>query len=167
MRALRRAAATVSAFSSQTPSESAGGDVRHVGAGRLQRQVAYSNLGGHRLTTITAIVGYGDPRWRITRKDAVESDDAVPLSKRDLGPEILRTAASFVAPIHFAPRRAGNQAINNGTIFFLDCGEGAFGVTADHVFQRFVNRTRAEPDLRCQIADLPFAPDDRLIDRDA
>ena len=114
------------------------------------------------------MIGRRDPPWRAAGRREVNPDDAVPIVKRDFGDEVLRTAASLVAPIYFGPGDgAGNDAINNGTIFFLDCGEGPFGVTADHVLRRFLERKRTEPELLCRIADLPFAPADRLIDRDA
>ncbi len=113
------------------------------------------------------MIGRRGGPWRTAARRDATPEKAVPRKQREFGRETLRAAASLVAPIYFAPRDgAGNNAINNGTIFFLDLGQGPFGVTADHVLRAFLNRKQAEPGLRCQIAELPFEPEDRLIDRD-
>lgn len=54
---------------------------------------------------------------------------------------------------------------SQGSMFFLDCGRGAFAVTADHVYDGFLE-DRAERQVRsCQIGNVPFAPEERLIAR--
>jgi hypothetical protein len=51
-----------------------------------------------------------------------------------------------------------------GSVFFLDCGRGAFAVTADHVFQQF-QKDRVERRMRgYQIGNIRFDLEDRLID---
>ncbi len=92
----------------------------------------------------------------------------VTLLESEVGRNLPGTAARCVAPIHFAPGdAAAGGAINNGTIFFLDWGMGPLAVTADHVFQAYLTRKHAEPALLCRLGDLGFAPEERLIDRDA
>nr|WP_210345462.1 hypothetical protein [Bradyrhizobium diazoefficiens] len=50
-----------------------------------------------------------------------------------------------------------------GSMFFLDCGRGPFAVSAGHVFEQFVE-DRAKRRMRsCQIANIPFNPEERLI----
>jgi hypothetical protein len=49
------------------------------------------------------------------------------------------------------------------SMFFLDCGRGPFAVTAGHVFEQFVE-DRVERRVRgCQIGNVGFNPEDRLI----
>jgi hypothetical protein len=50
-----------------------------------------------------------------------------------------------------------------GSMFFLDCGRGPFAVTAGHVFEQFV-KDRAKYRVRgCQISNVGFRPEERLI----
>jgi hypothetical protein len=50
-----------------------------------------------------------------------------------------------------------------GSMFFLDCGRGPFAVTAGHVFEQFVE-DRAQRRVRgCQIGNVGFSPEERLI----
>jgi hypothetical protein len=50
-----------------------------------------------------------------------------------------------------------------GSVFFLDCGRGPFAVTAGHVFEQFVE-DRANYLIRsCQINNVGFNPEERLI----
>ena len=50
-----------------------------------------------------------------------------------------------------------------GSVFFLDCGRGPFAVTAGHVFEQFVE-DRARRRVRgCQIGNIGFNPEERLI----
>ncbi len=94
-------------------------------------------------------------------------EKAVALAKSDFGREMLKTVADHVAPFFFLPGpSADGKTINNGSVFFLDCGQGTFAVTADHVYQAYLNRKGNDPGLLCGIGDVPFAPEERLIDRD-
>ena len=53
---------------------------------------------------------------------------AVDLASGDYGSETMRQIASYVAPI-FWVRRTADQSleINNGSMFFVDAGDGLFG----------------------------------------
>jgi hypothetical protein len=51
-----------------------------------------------------------------------------------------------------------------GSVVFLDCGRGPFAVTADHVFDQFEDR-RVRRVRSCQIGNIGFNPEDRLIAR--
>jgi len=50
-----------------------------------------------------------------------------------------------------------------GSMFFLDCGREPFAVTAGHVFEQFVEDRRLRRVRSCQIANIPFNPEERLI----
>ncbi|AZO44950.1 hypothetical protein EJ076_29535 [Mesorhizobium sp. M7D.F.Ca.US.005.01.1.1] len=50
-----------------------------------------------------------------------------------------------------------------GSVFFLDCGRRPFAVTAGHVFEQFVEDRKARRVRGCQIANVGFNPEDRLI----
>jgi hypothetical protein len=52
-----------------------------------------------------------------------------------------------------------------GSIFFLDCGRGPFAVTADHVYEGFLEDRDAYSVRSCQIGNIPFNPEERLIAR--
>lgn len=97
-------------------------------------------------------------------------EEATALLRSGLGEAELKMVASFVAPIFWArPAPGGGVEIDNGSIFFLDCGDGCFGVTAAHVITgRGGYREATERDLRtvCQIYSEPFNPEERLIDLD-
>jgi hypothetical protein len=55
-------------------------------------------------------------------------------------------------------------AYRQGSMFFLDCGRGPFAVTAGHVFEQFV-KDRAELRVKgCQIGNVGFNREERLID---
>lgn len=50
-----------------------------------------------------------------------------------------------------------------GSMFFLDCGQGPFAVTAGHVFERFVEDRPVRRIRSCQIGNIGFNPEERLI----
>ena len=51
-----------------------------------------------------------------------------------------------------------------GSMFFLDCGRGPFAVTAGHVFEQFVKDRSTLRVRGCQIGNVGFNPEERLID---
>ena len=53
----------------------------------------------------------------------------------------------------------------NGTICFVNTGERRIGVTADHVYQGYLDDKGAYPDVECQIGNNTIYPETRLIDR--
>jgi hypothetical protein len=55
---------------------------------------------------------------------------------------------------------------SQGSMFFLDCGQGAFAVTADHVYEGYLEDRAARRVRSCQIGNVAFDdPEDRLIAR--
>jgi len=70
----------------------------------------------------------------------------------------------YVQPIWWlAAAEGGDRRIRSGTTFFLDCGEGPFGVTAGHVYHEFAKHAVSP----ARIFDSPWAIDlrERLIAR--
>jgi hypothetical protein len=79
---------------------------------------------------------------------------------------VLHQAAhQYVRPLWWLdPDRSRTDRIRNGTTFFLECGHGAFGVTAGHVYDEFA--AHAERGARCRIGESPVCDlRDRLISR--
>ena len=91
-------------------------------------------------------------------------DEARCLAASALGEEFARAALNYTAPLYWRSQ-TGKDGITNGTTFFLDCGQGPFGVTAGHVYDRFA--AAAGGGTRCQIAFSPqqFDLRERLIAR--
>lgn len=77
---------------------------------------------------------------------------------------LIARSRAHVAPIHWGDRAAGADGIrHNGTCFALKLGGRAFGVTANHVVQRFLEeRAGRGPGIALRIAGRPFEL--RLID---
>lgn len=59
----------------------------------------------------------------------------------------------------------GPLVARQGSVFFLDCGRGPFAVTAGHVFEQFVEDRRLKRVRSCQIGNIGFNPEERLIAR--
>jgi len=59
------------------------------------------------------------------------------------------------APTPLEPRQ--------GSMFFLDCGQGAFAVTVAHVFEEFLADRQTHRVRSCQIGNIGFNPQERLI----
>ncbi|MBI3915536.1 MAG: hypothetical protein HY322_00825 [Betaproteobacteria bacterium] len=58
----------------------------------------------------------------------------------------------------------GNPEIHNGSMFLLDCGQGPFLVTAGHVYTGYLAQRDSAKRNICQIGNLEFHAEDRLID---
>ena len=94
----------------------------------------------------------------------MEQKDAIELLRGQYGREIANVASSYTSPIYWISPR--NRKINNGSIFFLDFGDRPFAVTADHVYQGYLDSKDNDPSTKCQIGNIVFSPLERLIDRD-
>ncbi|MCZ6847943.1 MAG: hypothetical protein O7F75_03745 [Alphaproteobacteria bacterium] len=92
----------------------------------------------------------------------------------------LAAAASYAVPIFWVvPAEDGqgpdrNGRVRNGTLFVVDAGMGPFAVTANHVYEGYVEAKAKHPGTRCRVlpkpdgrrrAPLAFDPEARLIDR--
>lgn len=56
--------------------------------------------------------------------------------------------------------------VNNGTVFFLDAGRGAFGFTASHVIESLREAKERYWGLGVQVGNLPIDPTERLLGND-
>lgn len=73
-------------------------------------------------------------------------------------------AASYVAPIFWeVDADEGGLGLRNGTMFFLDAGEGVIAVTAAHVYRGYLDAKERCPQTYCQLGNMRFDPEDRLI----
>lgn len=79
-------------------------------------------------------------------------EEAWRLAAGDFGNEMGKLIRSYAMPLFWAVGVATgglDDKLVNGTTFFLDCGQGPFGVTAGHVYDEFVEH--AAQGARCQI----------------
>lgn len=96
-------------------------------------------------------------------------EEAIRLLTSGLGKEILVAARGYVSPIFWGlPRHAGRKpTINHGCIFFINSGKGPLAVTAEHVYAAYLKAKDESPEIICQIGNLTFVPEERLIDSDS
>jgi hypothetical protein len=104
------------------------------------------------------MVAMDDPRVQAAKQ----------LAGGPLGLEIAKTALGYAAPLFWCLKHSVSgldDEISNGTTFFLDCGRGAFGVTAGHVYDGFAKA--AGSGIRCQLgrSHQLFDLRERLISR--
>jgi hypothetical protein len=88
--------------------------------------------------------------------------------KGGLGQAEVELAASFTAPLFWILRGERGETIKNGSVFFLDAGEGVFAVTASHVVEECFADSRSPSFVQCMIGGngdtLPIHLRDRIID---
>jgi hypothetical protein len=75
---------------------------------------------------------------------------------------------SMCAPFWWSSRDPNDPLAvvrQNGTIRFVNTGERRIGVTADHVYQAYLDDKGRYPDVECQIGNNTISPETRLIDR--
>ena len=64
----------------------------------------------------------------------------------------LEFVASITAPIFWVLRDSnGTDTVKNGSLFFMDAGEGVFAVTASHVVEECLHDTRLPTFVQCMI----------------
>ena len=94
----------------------------------------------------------------------VIKEKAIELYHGPFGKVMRELAASYVAPVFWQERnKEGGSRLRNSTMFFLDAGEGPFAVTARHVCQEYRVAKKDFPGTPCQLGNLPFDLEDRLI----
>ena len=97
-----------------------------------------------------------------------------PLSKKEAislvsGPYlgiIEEAVAASIAPFLWRePEQGGHVKIRNGTVFFVTA-DRTLAVTAEHVFASYLSARSSFGQLaRCQLGNLQFDPEDRIIAR--
>ena len=94
----------------------------------------------------------------------ITKEEAIELCRGPFGKVMRELAASYVAPVFWEERnKEGRIRLRNGTMFFLDAREGPFAVTARHVYQGHCVAKNDFPETTCQLGNLPFDPEERLI----
>ena len=94
----------------------------------------------------------------------VTKEEAIELVLGPFGDAMREVAASYVAPVFWEKQnKEGKIELCNGTMFFLDAGEGLFAVTARHVYQAYCVAKNDFQETTCQLGDLPFDPIERLL----
>lgn len=84
-------------------------------------------------------------------------DEAIRLMRGGLAKAMRDLAASYVMPICWITARDRKPLIlDNGSAFLLDCGAGPFLVTANHVYQGFLDAKNERPDAACIVGDIRF-----------
>ncbi|MEE8393440.1 MAG: hypothetical protein V3R66_03780, partial [Rhodospirillales bacterium] len=74
----------------------------------------------------------------MTVEGGLTMDQAAGLAAGPFGEHLRGLAAMYVAPLFWQEKdQQGNASIRNGTMFFLEAGEGPFAVTARHVYQGY------------------------------
>jgi hypothetical protein len=97
-------------------------------------------------------------------------EEAIGLMRGGLGKAELEFVASVTAPIFWMLRDSnGGERIKNGSVFFLDAGEGLFAVTAAHVIKECMDDTKSPMFVQCVIGSnggrcVPIHLGDRIID---
>src|SRR5258708_21755942 len=101
-------------------------------------------------------------------KNPASKEEAVALMKGPLGPAVRKVAVDYVAPFLWSvPAKDGGIDARNGSAFFINGDRGVFLVTAHHVLKEFVAaREDFGRAVACQVCNVPFHPEDRLIDSD-
>lgn len=81
-------------------------------------------------------------------------------------------AQSMCAPFWWniaGPRDKAARILHNGTICYIDTGARRIGVTANHVYQQYLDDLErfGQPAIECQFAGSTIYPEQRLIARSA
>lgn len=93
-------------------------------------------------------------------------EEAIALTRGPYATEMENAIAGSIAPFLWRERdEEGHLKIRNGTVFFVSADQ-TFMVTADHVVAAYLDaRNRFGNFVRCQIGNLRFDPERRLIAR--
>lgn len=98
---------------------------------------------------------------------ALSEHEARAIMSGGLGRAELKFVASLTAPLFWVIKQpSGELKVRNGTAFFLDAGEGPFGVTAAHVIDGYECDRAASHVVAVQLGDLQIDLIDSLIDSD-
>lgn len=99
--------------------------------------------------------------------ESINIQEGIDLLKKGFGKELIKIATRYVAPFFWREiTMDGCYKFNNGSIFFLNCGNNTFAVTANHVYQGYLDAQAAGSKVICQVGNAEFIPENRLIDSD-
>ena len=84
-------------------------------------------------------------------------DEAKAIMSAGLGAAELEFAMSITAPLYWIIREGDKKFLaRNGSVFFLNAGEGVFAVTANHVVDGWREDCRSHDVVALQLANLPI-----------
>lgn len=96
-----------------------------------------------------------EPSTRLEIPTQPSMDEAIRLLRGGLADTLRDTAARYVMPICWiAARDRKPWVIDSGSAFMLDCGQGPFLVTANHVYQGYCAARAEYPDAVCVLGDV-------------
>lgn len=78
-------------------------------------------------------------------------EEAKAILRAGLGRAELEFITSITAPLYWVWQEGDRLQVRNGSCFFLDAGEGVFGVTAAHVIRGFQSARSEHARISCQI----------------
>jgi hypothetical protein len=98
----------------------------------------------------------------------LSKEEAIALTRGPYAVAVKNAVAASIGPFLWRERdEEGHLKLRNGTVFFVTA-HGTFLVTADHVFAGYCEARDKFGDFsRCQLGNLRFNPEDRLIARSA
>ena len=95
---------------------------------------------------------------------ALSLDEATELTNKEFGRELIKLAVAHMTHFTFGVVNSnGHAKIRSATCFFLKTPRKLLVVTAKHVISAYRQALAEDPATICQIGNLPFEPDDRLI----
>jgi hypothetical protein len=99
--------------------------------------------------------------------DQLSREEAIRLINNGFAEELELQARRCTAPIFWYDPQAppGSRIINNGTMFFLRLPKALIGVTADHVYQGYLDALDKNAAIRCRLHSLEFDFCSRSRDR--
>jgi hypothetical protein len=99
--------------------------------------------------------------WELPAFGLEESKE---LMKKDFGRELVRLAVAPMTHFTFGVVNSwGHAEIRSGTCFFIKTPRKLLVVTAKHVISAYRQALSEDPATICQIGNLRFEPDDRLV----
>ena len=98
--------------------------------------------------------------------NALSEDRRKQVLSSGFGMDILRSGLEFAVPLWwvFQDHRNG-LTLRNGSAFLVNRGNGIFAVTAAHVLAEYVSAKANADKIVCQLGNIEFDPEARLISR--
>ena len=99
--------------------------------------------------------------------EQLSREEAIRLINNGFAKELELQARLCTAPIFWYDPQApqGSRIINNGTMFFLRLPKALIGITAEHVYQSYIDAVNKNATIRCRLHSLEFDFCSRLLDR--
>ncbi|WP_170302858.1 trypsin-like peptidase domain-containing protein [Reyranella soli] len=110
---------------------------------------------------------HGMPARMSDDGDQPTRQEAEQLLRSGLAKAMRETAAQYSVPLAWVYADQGRPVVpSNGSAFLLDCGEGPFLVTADHVLAGFLKDKADHADAKAILGETVIPLDERIIARD-